>query len=84
MTPKQQETYDAYIDLFSTKGWKIFMETVGEYKKNFMTEGMYAARTELDLGVLQGKIAFIDMILSLENTLTSNNEAEAQDNADDL
>lgn len=63
MTPELQKYYETYFDLFTTDGWKQFVEDMTDSSKNF------DLRTVADEGSLkfcQGQLLVLDTILNWE------------------
>tara|TARA_R110002020_G_scaffold256294_1_gene469965 strand:+ start:285 stop:566 length:282 start_codon:yes stop_codon:yes gene_type:complete len=69
MLKKQEDIYEFYFDMFNSKGWKLFIETMLEEKQSMSKSGFYEIKSELELGKLQGAIHYIDTILALENNM---------------
>jgi hypothetical protein len=69
MTKEQQDIYDAYFELFASKGWNLYLTTVKEDKEVIMKQGVYDSKTELELGKAQGALYYLDVILGLENRI---------------
>mgnify|MGYP003112836886 FL=1 len=69
MLKKQEDIYEFYFDMFNSKGWKLFIETMLEEKQSMSKSGFYEIKSELELGKLQGAIHYIDTVLGLENNM---------------
>ena len=82
MKKEEQETYDAYFDLFSSKGWQNYIATVIEDKQAILQQAAYDSKTELDLGKAQGALHYLDAILGLELRIEGMYD-EAKRNEDD-
>jgi hypothetical protein len=81
---KQQEIYDAYFELFASKGWKLYLQTVKEDKELVLNQGIYDSKTELELGKAQGALHYLDVILSLENRIENMfDDAKREDKEED-
>ena len=77
MTPELQKYYETYFDLFTTDGWKQFVEDIKDSSKNF---DLRHVPDESSLKFCQGQLLVLDMILnweaSVENTYTQLKEEE--------
>lgn len=80
MTPELEKYYDRYFDLFTTDGWKQFLEDISNSAQTF------DVRTVADEGALrfvQGQLMVMDKILnweaSVEVAYNQNTEEENEE-----
>ena len=84
MNKEQEAIYEAYFELFGSKGWELYKKTIIEEREALFKAGFYELKSELELGKLQGAIHYIDMILSLENNMENMyDEAKRQNKEED-
>lgn len=66
MTPEVEKYYENYFDLFTTNGWKQYVEQVEAEKDNFSLEGV---KDDKDLYAKQGQLYVINNILNFESMI---------------
>jgi len=66
MTPEVEKYYENYFDLFTTDGWKQYVEQVEAEKDNFSLEGV---KDDKDLYAKQGQLYVINNILNFESMI---------------
>ena len=81
MDKTQQETYERYLDMFSTPIWKEWLETVQLYKDNVINEAPYKVKDAFNAGEVRGAVGVLDMVLNLEVSMSQN--AEEQEEVED-
>ena len=63
MTPELEKYYETYFDLFTTDGWKQFIEDVSENAKSFDVRNV---PDEKALKFVQGQLLIMDKLLNWE------------------
>jgi hypothetical protein len=63
MTPELEKYYETYFDLFSTKGWKQFIEDVTESAETFNVRNV---PDEAALKFVQGQLLILDQMVNWE------------------
>jgi hypothetical protein len=63
MTPELEKYYETYFDLFTTDGWKQFIEDVQENAKAFDVRNV---PDEKALKFVQGQLLIMDKLLNWE------------------
>jgi hypothetical protein len=63
MTPELEKYYETYFDLFTTDGWKQFIEDVNENAKTFDVRNV---PDEQALNFVKGQLLIIDKLLNWE------------------
>ena len=63
MTPELEKYYETYFDLFTTDGWKQFIEDVAENAKAFDVRNV---PDEKALKFVQGQLLIMDKLLNWE------------------
>jgi len=63
MTPELEKYYETYFDLFTTDGWKQFIEDVSESAKTFDVRHV---PDEGALKFIQGQLMVMDRMLNWE------------------
>ena len=53
MKKEQEAIYEAYFEMFRSKGWKLYLDTVKDEIESVTTKVINDARTEVDLGKAQ-------------------------------
>jgi len=66
MTPEVEKYYENYFDLFTTDGWKQYVEQVEAEKDNFLIENI---KDDRDLYAKQGQLYVINNILNFESMI---------------
>ena len=66
MTPEVENYYENYFDLFTTDGWKQYVEQVEAEKDNFSLESV---KDDKDLYAKQGQLYVINNILNFESMI---------------
>ena len=69
MKKEQEAIYEAYFEMFRSKGWELYLATVKDEIESVTTKVINDARTESDLGKAQGAIHYLKLVLALENTI---------------
>ena len=64
MTPELQKYYETYFDLFTTDGWKQFIEDVKESADAFNVRHV---ENETALKFVQGQLTVMDKIVNWDN-----------------
>ena len=83
MKKEQEAIYEAYFEMFRSKGWKLYLDTVKDEIESVTTKVINDARTEVDLGKAQGAIHYLKLVLALENTIESMYEETLKEAKDD-
>lgn len=77
MTPELEKYYETYFDLFTTDGWKQFMEDISESASTFDVRNV---PDESALKFVQGQLLIMDKLINWElgvrNAYDSVNEDE--------
>lgn len=63
MTPELEKYYETYFDLFTTDGWKQFVEDIQESAKTFDVRNV---PDEKALKFVQGQLLIMDKLLNWE------------------
>jgi hypothetical protein len=63
MTPELEKYYETYFDLFTTDGWKQFIEDIQESAKTFDVRNV---PDEKALKFVQGQLLIMDKLLNWE------------------
>ena len=69
MLKKHEDVYESYFEMFGSKGWELYKQSILDEREALFKAGFYEIKSELELGKLQGAIHYIDMILNLENNM---------------
>jgi len=83
MTPEIRKYYEAYFDLFTSEGWKNFMEDVSESADSFNVRHV---ADESTLKFVQGQLTVMDKILNWQASVEAmyeQAEAETDENTSD-
>tara|TARA_R100001594_G_scaffold148427_2_gene203619 strand:+ start:288 stop:572 length:285 start_codon:yes stop_codon:yes gene_type:complete len=83
MKKEQEAIYEAYFEMFRSKGWELYLDTVKDEIESVTTKVISDARTEVDLGKAQGAIHYLKLVLALENTIESMYEETLREAKDD-
>lgn len=67
LSPEDQKYYEELFDLFSTPGWKHFIEMTQLHKTQL--EDMLSVQSIDDLRNRQGQLAYINTILNLKSNV---------------
>jgi hypothetical protein len=80
MTPELQKYYETYFDLFTTDGWKQFIEDVTESAESFNVRNV---PDESALKFVQGQLLILDQMMnweiSIRNAFDSIEEEEKEE-----
>lgn len=68
MTPELEKYYETYFDLFTTDGWKQFIEDVKESAGTFDVRNV---SDEAALKYAQGQLTIMDKILNWDNMVNA-------------
>jgi len=63
MTPELQKYYETYFDLFTTDGWKQFLEDISNSTQHFNIRNV---KDEGDLKFMQGQLLILDQLVNWE------------------
>lgn len=66
MDQELQQQYDNYFAMFSTEGWKQFVEDLEDIVDNFRIEDI---KDEVDLAKTQGQLKVLKQILYFEDSI---------------
>lgn len=66
MDQELQQQYDNYFEMFSTEGWKQFVEDLEDIVDNFRIEDI---KDEVDLAKTQGQLKVLKQILYFEDSI---------------
>jgi len=61
-----QRQYDNYFEMFSTEGWKQFVEDLEDISDNFRIEDI---KDGVDLATIQGQLKVLKQILYFEDSI---------------
>lgn len=80
MTPELEKYYETYFDLFTTDGWKQFVEDISSSANHF---NIRTVKDESELKFMQGQLLILDHIVnwevSVRNNYDSINNEEAEE-----
>lgn len=66
MDQELQRQYDNYFEMFSTEGWKQFVEDLEDISDNFRIEDI---KDGVDLATIQGQLKVLKQILYFEDSI---------------
>ena len=81
MTPEVEKYYETYFDLFSTDGWKQFIQDVSD---NLQQYDVRSVENVDDLRFKQGQLKVIDHVMNWETLIRNAYEEIANDASQDL
>jgi hypothetical protein len=81
MTPEVEKYYETYFDLFSTDGWKQFIQDVSD---NLQQYDVRSVENVDDLRFKQGQLKVIDHVMNWEALIRNAYEEIANDASQDL
>lgn len=81
MTPEVEKYYETYFDLFSTDGWKQFIQDVSD---NLQQYDVRSVENVDDLRFKQGQLKVIDHVINWETLIRNAYEEIANDASQDL
>ena len=81
MAPEIEKYYETYFDLFSTDGWKQFIQDVSD---NLNQYDVRTVENADDLRFKQGQLKVIDHVMNWETLIRNAYEEIANDASQDL
>lgn len=79
MDQELQRQYDNYFDMFSTAGWKQFVEDLEDISDTFRIEDI---KDEVDLASIQGQLKVLKQILYFEDSIRRTHDELLESNDD--
>ena len=81
MAPEIEKYYETYFDLFSTDGWKQFIQDVSD---NLNQYDVRTVENADDLRFKQGQLKVIDHVMNWETLIRNAYEEIVNDDSQDL
>jgi hypothetical protein len=75
LTPEDQEYYELYLDLFTTKGWKQFQTEIQEIFDSYRIEDI---KDETELHRVLGERNILQRLLIFEDGIKTNYEVNLE------
>ena len=63
MTPELEKYYETYFDLFTTNGWKQFIEDIEANTQHFNVRNV---KDDGELKLMQGQLLILDQLVNWE------------------
>lgn len=76
MDKQEEKIIEQLEDMMASDGWKIFHQTACDEFDALSTD-FYRARTERDLGIIQGKGVILEMIINYPKVVENMKEGKA-------
>ena len=80
MTPELEKYYETYFDLFTTNGWKQFIEDISNSSQHF---NIRTVKDEGDLKFMQGQLLILDQLVNWEVSVKNGYDSIVNEEAEE-